>query len=183
MVNMSIKKKESKMASSLPSDKIILTGFMGCGKSYFSQRLAEALKLPLYDTDSLIEAKEGISITEIFSRYDESYFRTLEAEIAFDIQKSSQAAVYATGGGFPIFYHDILEIGTVIYMDIPFKQIVARMSAEDIKKRPLFQDLDQALALYNSRLELYKKRCHLQIDATQSIEQMVQCVQSFLHTR
>lgn len=168
------------MASSLPSDKIILTGFMGCGKSFFSKKLADDLKLPLFDTDSMIEKKAELSIKEIFARYDEAYFRSLEADIAAFIHKSNQSAVYATGGGFPIYYDQVLKIGTVIYMDIPFETIVERMDKSEIAKRPLFQDLDQAKKLYDSRLTLYKERSHFQIDATQSIEDMIQSVKAFL---
>ena len=181
MGSMSIKKKEILVGSHSLSDNIILTGFMGCGKSYFSSELADALSLDLFDTDALIEAKVHMAIKEIFLSHDEAYFRSLESDIAIQIQRSTTPAVYATGGGFPIHYEDILDIGKVFYMDIPFETILERMNDDERDKRPLFQDVDKAKALYDSRLEIYKKRSHYHIDATQSITAMISFVKEKLN--
>lgn len=154
---------------------------MGCGKSYFSSQLAISLGLDLYDTDSMIESNTGTSINDIFKSHDESYFRSLEANVAQEIQNGFKGAVFATGGGFPIYYEDILKIGTVFYMDIPFSKILERMTPAERNKRPLFRNIDQAKALYDQRLELYRKRSHYQIDATQSVETMLAFVKDSLN--
>lgn len=145
---------------------------MGCGKSYFSKRLSDELHFKLFDTDSLIEAKYQKSIKDIFALHGETYFRSLESDIASDIVHFDNAII-ATGGGFPIFYEDICTLGTVVYMDISFEDIIVRMSEEDISKRPLFQNLQEAQKLYNQRKDLYIKRSHFSIDASQSIETMI----------
>ncbi|RMG67675.1 MAG: AAA family ATPase, partial [Nitrospirae bacterium] len=50
---------------------IVLVGFMGTGKSAVGRRLAEKLGMEFVELDAEVEAKEGISIKEIFERYGE----------------------------------------------------------------------------------------------------------------
>ena len=182
MDNTNIKNRVKIVTSFSPSDNIILTGFMGCGKSYFSTRLAEALSYDLKDSDTMIEADENLSITEIFSKFGEDYFRKLEARSAEKIKKLS-SCVIATGGGFPIYYKDIKSLGIVIYMDISFDDIVKRMSQEDIQKRPLFSDINQAKKLFDARENIYKERSHFHINASVSMEEMIAQTKAFLFNR
>jgi len=179
MDSMNIKKRVINVALPLPSDKIILTGFMGCGKSYLSTHLARSLGFSLEDSDSMIENEENRTINEIFSESGESYFRELEAKIAEKMKHLSHCVI-ATGGGFPIYYSDIKSLGLVIYMDISFDEILRRMTQEDIKKRPLFQDVEKARSLYNSRLAIYKDRSHYQVDATKNIDEMISFIKDKL---
>lgn len=176
---MSIKKKEIVVVSPSPSDNIILTGFMGCGKSYFASRLAAALNFSLEDTDKMIEKEAKMSIKEIFALYGEKHFRDLEAEIAEKIKKF-YGCVIATGGGFPIYYKEVKNLGKVVYMEISFEDILSRMSQEDIMKRPLFSNLKEARKLFNEREKIYKERSHYHLDATQPIEKMIKCTKDFL---
>ena len=60
--------------------KIVLTGFMGTGKSVVGRRLAERLRLSFLDLDDLIEENAGISIPEIFASEGEPGFRRRERE-------------------------------------------------------------------------------------------------------
>ena len=59
---------------------IVLIGFMGCGKSLTSNKLAEILGREVISTDDLVEKNEGQSIEEIFERHGEAYFRAKEKE-------------------------------------------------------------------------------------------------------
>jgi shikimate kinase len=169
------------MALSLASNRVILTGFMGCGKSYFASRLADILDYDIYDTDTLIVKKTSRSISDIFNNDGEDTFRALEADIADDI-KAFKEAVIATGGGFPIYYKDICSLGTVIYMDIEFDDIVSRMNEDDFIKRPLFQDIDKARALFLERKSIYEERSHFKLNASQDIALMLEDVVNFLKT-
>ncbi len=77
---------------------IILTGFMGVGKTSVGTRLARDLGFVFVDTDELIESDQKITITEIFSSFGEQYFRDVEARIiARTLEGEGQ--VVATGGG------------------------------------------------------------------------------------
>lgn len=58
--------------------RIFLTGFMGSGKSYMGQRLAQRSGLPFFDLDEMIETGEGKSVKDIFTEAGEDHFRQLE---------------------------------------------------------------------------------------------------------
>ena len=61
-------------------DNIILTGFMGCGKTSVGIRLSYVLRRTLIDTDKWIEKKQGKTVSEIFAKDGEEAFRRMESE-------------------------------------------------------------------------------------------------------
>lgn len=75
---------------------IVLTGFMGTGKSTVGRRLAKVLGFAWVDTDRLIEERHG-SIPEIFGRAGETVFRGIERNIATELAPRTQH-VFSTGG-------------------------------------------------------------------------------------
>ena len=77
---------------------IVITGFMGTGKSVTAKELARKLKMEFIDMDQIIEEVQGVSISDIFARYGEKYFREQENKL---VKKLSQKenTVIATGGG------------------------------------------------------------------------------------
>ena len=77
---------------------IILTGFMGVGKTSVGTRLARDLGFTFVDTDELIEADQKTSITEIFSSFGEPYFRDVESRIIGQVL-ADEGQVVSTGGG------------------------------------------------------------------------------------
>ena len=77
---------------------IILTGFMGVGKTSVGTRLARDLGFVFVDTDELIEAEQKVTITEIFSSFGEQYFRDVEVRVIARTLES-EGQVVATGGG------------------------------------------------------------------------------------
>ncbi len=60
---------------------IILTGFMGVGKTSVGTQLAKDLGYTFVDIDKLIEADQNLAITAIFSKFGEPFFREVEAAI------------------------------------------------------------------------------------------------------
>jgi shikimate kinase len=77
---------------------IILTGFMGTGKSTVGQVVAARLGRRFVDMDALIEQREGRPIPQIFAEAGEPYFRQLEAGLCRELAEQA-AQVIATGGG------------------------------------------------------------------------------------
>jgi shikimate kinase len=77
---------------------IILTGFMGVGKTSVGTRIAKDLGYSFVDTDSLIESDQNITITDIFSNFGEQYFRDVEARIIAGVLENERQVV-STGGG------------------------------------------------------------------------------------
>ncbi|MDD5559845.1 shikimate kinase [Candidatus Methylomirabilis sp.] len=78
--------------------KIVLTGFMGTGKSVVGRRLAERLALPFIDLDNAIEAAAEMTISEIFASEGESGFRRRERELIASVANHTNCVI-ATGGG------------------------------------------------------------------------------------
>ena len=64
---------------------IVLTGFMGTGKTVVGRAIAQTLDREFVDMDTLIEQREGMTIPEIFTRYGEAYFRERERELCREL--------------------------------------------------------------------------------------------------
>ena len=77
---------------------VVLMGFMGTGKSSSGRMLASRLGCALVDLDQYIEAKEGMSIPEVFATKGEAYFRGKEREAVREVSQR-RGIVIATGGG------------------------------------------------------------------------------------
>ncbi len=77
---------------------IIITGFMGTGKSIVAKELARKLKMEYIDTDQIIEKRQGLSISDIFAKYGEKYFREQESKLVKELSKKENMVI-ATGGG------------------------------------------------------------------------------------
>lgn len=116
---------------------IVLVGMMGTGKTHFGRLLAQALRLEYHDTDSLVEAKAGCSIAEIFERWGEDNFRSVEAKTIQDILQQGPSVI-STGGG-AIMNVDTAEAifnGSLsIWVDAPIDIILERVSKN--RNRPL----------------------------------------------
>ena len=77
---------------------IILTGFMGVGKTSVGTQLAKDLAYTFVDTDTLIEADQNMAITAIFAKLGEPYFRDVETKIIQEVA-GRENQVVSTGGG------------------------------------------------------------------------------------
>jgi len=156
-------------------DNIILTGFMGSGKSTVGRILAKELNTYFLDTDSLIENFENMNISEIFQKYGEDKFREMEKYCFNWIKKDVKNTVISVGGGFPVFIPEIKEAGIVIYLKVDFEEILNRMNSKEIKKRPLFADIKKAKELFEKRDEIYLKLADFVIennDINQTVEKI-----------
>ena len=83
--------------------KIFLLGYMGSGKSYIGKQLSEKIGQEFMDMDDEIEKREDSSISEIFEKRGEIYFRKLERTVLEELVNSEQSAVIALGGGTPCY--------------------------------------------------------------------------------
>ena len=86
----------------MAKNKVILTGFMGCGKSTIGRILAEKRGQEFLDTDHYIEQKQGRSISDIFATQGEEVFRDMETEALRELIQKQEPMVIALGGGLPI---------------------------------------------------------------------------------
>lgn len=77
---------------------LVLTGFMGTGKTSLGKLLAEKLGCGFVDIDQKIEQDEGLTVPQIFEKYGEKYFRELEKKAVAEVSQR-HGLVIATGGG------------------------------------------------------------------------------------
>src|SRR5436190_2334802 len=82
----------------MKADKIYLVGFMAAGKTTLARALAKRLDWRAVDIDELIEAREHDSVSGIFARHGEAYFRAVERAVLAE-QLAPRHLVVATGGG------------------------------------------------------------------------------------
>jgi len=141
------------------SDKVILIGPPGAGKSTIGQSLAKKMKVKFADTDALIEAKLEKKISDIFVDLGEPYFRTQELLVLAEVL-TSDCGVISLGGGAPISEaaQDLLRKSgeTIIFLDISLGKAAARVGFN--RDRPLLLGNPRAqwTELMNSRRPIYE---------------------------
>lgn len=111
---------------------VVLTGFMGTGKSAVGQALSEILGLTFIDSDTEIEHAEGASIADIFASKGEAYFRTLETDFCKKLEGTT-GAVVATGGGMILDESNralLKSLGEVVLLHASIDALAARMGGD-----------------------------------------------------
>ena len=151
-------------------DNIILTGFMGSGKTTVGKLLSERYGYTFIDTDQYIEEKCGCTIAELFSKKGESYFRQLETDILKELNASLTHAVLSTGGGLPLREENAAELatlGTVIYLQITPEEVISRLSGDNTRPLLSGDDPEQKVRdLLTYRTPLYERAADLTIPVT-----------------
>jgi shikimate kinase len=145
--------------------RIVLTGFMGAGKSTVGRLLAERLGWRFIDVDDEIEAAQGATIAAIFTEHGEPRFRQLEHETIRRLLDSKRL-ILALGGG--AIEDDrtrrlLLESAEtrLVHLDASLDTVLLRCrGTEDM--RPVLQDQKNLENRYRRRLPLYRQ-AHLTI--------------------
>lgn len=156
------------------SRNVVLTGFMGTGKTSVGRIVARQLAREFVDMDTLIEAREGKTVSAIFVAHGESYFRSIESALCKELS-ARNGLVIATGGGALIDPQNQATFASafVVCLDATIAEIVARLSGK--QDRPLLANDDQperVQVLLNARRAAYTRIQH-HVDTTgQSIEQV-----------
>ena len=99
------------MTGSRAIHNLTLIGFMGTGKSSVGRQVADALHFDFLDTDRVIEARAGKSITEIFAQDGEPTFRDWERRVVEELAKRNKTVI-ATGGGLPVKEGNLASLKT-----------------------------------------------------------------------
>ena len=161
----------------MKADKIYLVGFMAAGKTTLARALARRLDWQPVDIDEMIEQREHLTVTEIFARRGEAYFRTLEREVLAE-QAAPRHLVVATGGGTfadPQNRAAINQDGVSVWLDVPLDRLIGRIPADG--RRPLAADRAGFERLYHQRRAAYEQ-AHVRLDAGRAsvdalVEQLV----------
>jgi shikimate kinase len=140
--------------------RIVIVGFMGCGKTTVAKALARQLGGDSLDLDSVITEREGRSPAEIIPQDGESSFRSIETSGLNDVLENSEARVIALGGGAwtieanraLITAHDCLSV----WLDASFELCWARIMSNSNTIRPMAPDRENAEALFQFRRASYE---------------------------
>ena len=139
--------------------RIVIVGFMGCGKTTVARALVQRLGCQMIDLDSFITERQGRSPAEIIAENGEPAFREIETHALRDALKIDDARVIALGGGAwtieanraLVAQHDCLSV----WLDAPFELCWERIVSSG-DTRPLAPDRESTYRLYRSRCENYQ---------------------------
>lgn len=147
-------------------NQIILTGFMGAGKTTVGEVLSQLMKLPHTDIDSEIIAEQGCPVTEIFEKAGEAGFRDLEHQKLKEvIQRQS---IISTGGGIVLRpeNREVLKAcdAPVVYLKTDPAIFLARLEGDTT--RPLVQEKtpEEIRGIFEPRIQLYEETADLIIE-------------------
>lgn len=124
---------------------LFLVGYMGCGKSSLGRKIAKRGGMRFVDMDSVIEEREGASVSDIFYYQGEEYFRGKERELIEELAAEQDDVVVSTGGGVPTWQDNMArmnEIGECVYLRRTAEQIASRLSPHGRQKRPKLRGLN-----------------------------------------
>jgi len=137
------------------NEQIFLIGFMGVGKTYLGEKLADKLNLEFHDIDREIEKKAELNVNDIFKIKGEKIFRELETEI---LKKWNKPGVISTGGGIIELQEnrDLIKTKKTIWLNPSWQIIKSRILNSH---RPLVLDRseEELYKLWDLRKKFYRQ--------------------------
>ena len=157
-------------------ENIVIIGMPGSGKSSLGRIAAELMDREFLDTDTMIEAKSGMNIPDIFEKHGETHFRALECEVVSECGKRT-GVVISTGGGVPMRLENrenLIQNGKIILICREIDNLAR-------KGRPLSADMDALKQLEKERMPVYKDMADVVIDNKGSINDVAKkIVEAFI---
>jgi len=164
---------------------IFFIGFMGCGKTTWSRKLAAHLGYDFIDLDQLLEQQVGMTIAEYFGTHGEDAFRILESEVLKQTPYTNNTII-STGGGLPCFFDNMNWMnahGKTVYIKLSPKTLVDRLE-KGKAKRPLLAEKqgDELLAFITAKLaereQFYLQANYIADGINMSVEGLEQLIDS-----
>jgi shikimate kinase len=166
-------------------DRIVLTGFMGSGKTSVGALLAERLGWRFLDLDREIERRDGRPVPRIFSESGEAHFRRLETAALASLL-GQRRLVLALGGGAPEELGNRLLLEqtphtAVVYLSASYATLVERCQVQaanpEATARPVLADLVTAEARFHTRRPHYERIASHSVETSRlEIEAAVEAV-------
>ncbi len=144
---------------------------MGCGKSTIGEELAKRIDYDFVDCDRYLEKRHNTTIPECFA-ISESYFRDVESICLVDLSRLSKQVI-STGGGCVTrdINMSLFEDDIVVFINRPLENILSDL---DTTNRPLAKK--DFTEIYNSRLDLYKKYCDVEVLNNSTVDDVVETI-------
>jgi shikimate kinase len=147
-------------AQSAAPRRIVLTGFMGSGKTTVGPLVARRLGWNFVDVDDAIEAEAGATIAELFSRHGEAAFRERE-RAAIETLAAKDSLVLALGGGaieHPTTRKLLVTAPGTLLVHLEVKLATTRARCRGTEHtRPVLADQANLESRYQRRLPLYRE--------------------------
>jgi Shikimate kinase len=138
--------------------RIIIVGFMGCGKTTVAKALAARLDCGMLDLDAIISAQQNMSVPELISERGESAFRDAETSALQVVLDRLQPRIIALGGGAWTLERNRDLINkhecVTVFLDAPYALCWQRIT-DHLVPRPLALDAPSAEKLYRERHPQY----------------------------
>ena len=138
---------------------LVITGFMGCGKSEVARALADRLELPLIDLDDKIARLHGRTAAQLINDEGEVSFREIETNTLREVLQPKTPAVIALGGGAWITETNrelvAAHKGVAVWLDTPFAVCWQRIEAST-EDRPLGRTRAEAEQRFHQRRPIYQ---------------------------
>ena len=153
---------------------IVIIGMPGSGKTAVSTMLAERLGRKIFDTDTIVSEKAGMTIPEIFAAQGEAGFRKLETESTAEVGKLS-GNIISTGGGVVTVadnYELLHQNGVIVWIERDTNKL-----ARDGRPISLSSDLNE---LYAARLPLYERFADIKADNNGDINDTVNAIMEMI---
>jgi shikimate kinase len=148
--------------------RIVLTGFMGAGKTTVGALLAERLGWSFVDSDRIVEARAAMTIADIFSLRGEAAFRDLAAEAVREACSEGQRVLALGGGAIETAairdFLTALADTLLIFLEAPLDTMIARcVEHADGPVRPVLADRAHLNKRWSQRLPWYRN-AHLTVE-------------------
>ena len=142
--------------------RVVITGFMGAGKTTVGRALANLLGETFIDLDDAVRELEGRGPRELIDEEGEDYFRESETRALRRVLEGGAARVVATGGGAWTLARNralVAAHGSLsVWLDAPFDLCIQRIEGEGNRdSRPFARDVERARRLYEERLAAYSQ--------------------------
>lgn len=158
-------------------ENIAFVGMPSCGKTTMARLLSEKLKREFFDTDKIIEEREG-NIPKIFETKGEKYFRNIETKVLEELSKKT-GVIISTGGGTPLSEINrdfLLQNSLVIYLDRDLKNL-------ETEGRPLSKNLETLEKMHEERNNIYEEISHIKIkvieDKEKTLEKILEEIKNY----
>jgi shikimate kinase len=161
---------------------IVLTGFMGTGKTEVGRLLATRLGWSFVDVDALIEKEQKCSISDIFAKQGESKFREIETATIKKVSKGDHSVI-ACGGGAVIKEENMKALegsGVIVCLIATAEAIYERIKHDTTRPLLKVEKPMQRIKELLAQREPYYKRCAFTVDTTaKTPEEIVEIIRSF----
>lgn len=152
---------------------IIITGFMGTGKTTVGKEVATRLQASFIDTDQIIEKSSGLSVASMIKQKGESYFRELET-IVIENLPANAGLVIASGGGAVLLERNMMRLnslGVLFCLDAQIETLENRLRLNTA--RPLLEkgSLRKRILEILGQREVIYQRIPRHIDTSRSTPQ------------